>query len=141
MKTAVDTSLLLDVLQGDPVFGEASKRALRQAYDSGALVACDVVWAELRANFASKEAFAEAVRTLQLRFDPMLPESAASAGHLWRESRRRALAKDKAPRERVVADFLIGAHARHQADAFLTRDSGFYRQCFRGLRVVEPMHE
>lgn len=138
MKTAVDTSVLFDVLQGHPVFGEASKHALQHAYDSGALVACDVVWGELRAHFPGEEAFTEAARTLQLRFDPLLPEAAAMAGRLWRESRRSAKGS-RAPRERIVADFLIGAHACHQADAFLTRDSGFYRQHFRGLRVIDPM--
>jgi hypothetical protein len=33
---------------------------------------------------------------------------------------------------------LIGAHALDQADALLTRDRGFYRKYFRGLRIIEP---
>jgi len=37
---------VLDVLGADPRFGETSRRALRAAYDAGALVASDVVWAE-----------------------------------------------------------------------------------------------
>jgi hypothetical protein len=137
VKTAVDTSVLLDVLQGHPVFGAASKRALERAYDAGVLLACDVVWAELGAHFASEHAFAEAAGTLHLRFDPLLPKAAALAGRLWRESRRNARGSG-VPRGRVVADFLIGAHARHQADALLTRDSGFYRQRFGELRVIDP---
>jgi predicted nucleic acid-binding protein len=48
MKTAVDSSVLLDVLGADPEFGEASREALRSAHDAGALVACEVVWAEAR---------------------------------------------------------------------------------------------
>ena len=51
MKTAVDSSVLLDVFGGDPRFGTASLDALRVAYDSGPLVACDLVWAEVRAHF------------------------------------------------------------------------------------------
>ena len=38
----------------------------------------------------------------------------------------------------VIADFLVGAHARSQADRLLTRDWGFYRSAFSGLRLVEP---
>jgi predicted nucleic acid-binding protein len=39
VKTAVDSSVLLDVLGADPQFGEASREALRSAYDAGALIA------------------------------------------------------------------------------------------------------
>jgi predicted nucleic acid-binding protein len=38
----------------------------------------------------------------------------------------------------VLFDVLIGAHALHQADALLTRDHGFYRRHFKGLRVISP---
>ena len=61
-------------------------------------------------------------------------DAAAKAGQLWRELRR----ERGAARVRVVADLLIGAHALIQCDALLTRDRGFYRGRFKGLRIVEP---
>jgi predicted nucleic acid-binding protein len=134
MKTALDSSVLLDVLGGDPTFGEKSRDALRSAYDAGALVACDVVWAEVRAHFPTDEAFSEALNLLGVQFDSISGAAAAAAGRLWRESRR----KVSSPRERVVADFLIGAHAQLQADVLLTRDRGFYRKYFAGLRLIDP---
>ena len=54
VRVAVDTSVLLDVLGGDPVFGGASREALRRAYDRGPLCACGVVWAEVRAKLRSR---------------------------------------------------------------------------------------
>ena len=134
MRTAVDSSVLLDVLQGHPEFGEDSRAELRRSYDAGALLACDVVWAEVRAHFDQDDAFGETMEALGIRFDPLSADAAAMAGRLWRASRRTATSR----RDRVVADFLIGAHALQQADAFLTRDSGFYRRHFRGLRVIHP---
>lgn len=135
MTTAVDSSVLLDVLGADRRFGEKSRDALRAAYDRGALVACDVVWAEVRAHFPSDEACEAALGLLGLRFEPLSREAALVAGRLWRESRRAI----QGARGRVVADFLIGAHALVQAETLLTRDRGFYQRYFRGLRVIDPV--
>jgi len=41
-------------------------------------------------------------------------------------------------RERVIADFLIGAHAASQCERLLTRDRGYYKRYFAGLTVVDP---
>ena len=92
------------------------------------------VWAEVRAHFPSDQTFQQALGAMGVRFEPLTPAAAAAAGRLWRAHRQgKTLLRD-----RVVADFLIGAHALLQADALLTRDRGYYRRCFRGLRVVDP---
>ncbi len=134
MKTAVDSSVLLDVLTADREFGELSREALRHAFDRGALVACEVVWSEVRAHFADDASFQEALDVLAIHFEPMTPAAAEAAGDRW----RRYCREHPRPRPRVVADFLIAAHALHQADALLARDRGFYRQAFAGLELLDP---
>ena len=133
MKTAVDTSVLLDVFGADPTFGKRSHDALRDVYDKGALVACDITWAEVRAHFPNDTSFEDAMRLIGLQFDPIGLEAARTAGQLWKERRKRG-----AKRDRIVPDFLIGAHAQHQADALLSRDRGFYNSCFKDLSTIDP---
>jgi len=133
MITAVDTSILIDVFRDDPVYCRASADALRRCIQQGRLVVCDVVWAELAALFPSRALFDEQMNLLGIDFLAMDCEAAALAGHLWRRYH-----SDVGGRERVIADFLIGAHAKSQCDRLLTRDRGFYRGYFRELDVLDP---
>jgi predicted nucleic acid-binding protein len=131
--TSVDTSVLLDVFNADPSFGPRSSEALRQCLRDGRVIACDVVWAELGAFFASSEAIGDAMRRVGIDFDALTIEAALLAGATWRRYRERGGARD-----RVIADFLIGAHASAQAERLLTRDRGFYRAYFARLPLLDP---
>jgi predicted nucleic acid-binding protein len=53
--TAVDTNILIDILEPDPVFGQASKQALRRCLREGSIIACEVVWAEVVTAYSSKK--------------------------------------------------------------------------------------
>lgn len=131
MITAVDTNVLLDVFGNDSTFKADSESRLRECIAEGVLVACDVVWAEIAGAFASAAGARQAMNDLGVAFVPIEETSALSAGTAWRAYRARG-----GRRERMVADFLIGAHASLHADRLLTRDRGFYRRYFTGLRIV-----
>lgn len=132
MITAVDTCVLLDVLLADPVHGPGSAIALRRALREGPIIACAPVWAELTSALPAPGAVS-ALERLGLQFEPMRRESAIAAGALWRVYRARG-----GKRERVVADFLIGAHAMGHAERLLTRDQGFFRDYFEGIQLLVP---
>ena len=133
MITAVDTNVLLDVFAGDPVFSARSLAALRECLADGPLVACEAVWAELYAAFETAAAADRALDAIPVALNPLGRAAAAAAGAAWRAYRRAG-----GSRERVIADFLVGAHAAHQADRLLTRDRGFHRLAFAGLEIVDP---
>lgn len=133
MITAVDTSILIDVFGADARFGASSAEALRRCLNEGALVACDVVWSETRAAFSSDEEFVRAVQALGIGFSAPSEQAAVLAGAAWKKYRAAG-----GKRDRVMADFLIGAHAASQCERLLTRDRGYYKKYFSGLRIVDP---
>jgi predicted nucleic acid-binding protein len=134
--TAVDTNVLLDVFGSDSVFGRASAEALSTALTNGQIIACEVVWAETAAFFPSAAETRSAMETLGLALDPVGVDAALSAGAAFKQYRRRG-----GKRDRMVADFLIGAHAREQADRLLTRDRGFFRTYYPRLKILDPTHQ
>ena len=135
MRSAVDSSVLLDVLLPDPDFGPASAAILREAIDSGAVVACETVWAEVRAAFSNDEQFDYAIEKLGVGFEALNKQAAALAGSLWSQYRARTRGS---ARTHLIPDFLVGAHALLQAEALLSRDRGFYRLYFSRIKLVDP---
>ena len=132
MKTAVDSSVLFDIVKGAPG-ANAAQAALEAALAHGALCVCAVVVAELGRYLASEQELRDFLAACQIDHDPMAMESALEAARIMR-----GYARNKGPRERTAPDFLIGAHAITQADALLTTDAGFFRHYFAGLVVVTP---
>lgn len=133
MITALDSNVLLDVFLSDPRFGPASAAAIQRCIGAGGLVACEVVWAEIAPRFQTSSEATKAMGTLGVAFDPQDVGSALSAGMAWRSYRRAG-----GRRERLLPDFLVGAHAAARADRLLTRDRGFYRTYFKRLRIIDP---
>lgn len=133
MITAVDTNVLVDILTDDPVFRDVSLAALRRCLAEGTVVACDVVWAEVVAAFPDERAANTALRGIPVAYEPMDVGAASRAGAAWRAYRGRG-----GPRERLVTDLLVGAHALEHADRLLTRDRGLQRVAFAGLTIIDP---
>ena len=130
---AVDSSVLLDVLTDDPRFADASETCLGEALAHNDLVVCAAVVAEVQTLLETRDTAMDTLALLGLRYLPTTEQAAVRAGHMQRRFLDRG-----GRRERVIADFLIGAHALLQCDALVTRDAGFFRDYFKGLKVIEP---
>lgn len=131
MITAVDTNILLDVFLPDKKFLESSSRLLKLAYDEGALVICDVVYAELVPQFNSRKNLDRTLSSINIETSTLDKDIAFLAGEKWGIYR-----KSGGERKRIITDFLIGSHALIKADRFLTRDRGFYQKYFQELNFL-----
>lgn len=133
MTTAVDTCVLLDLILDEPQWAARAEDALRGAFEQGRLIVGEVVYAELMPHFHDGKELDDALRELGVEFVPSSVPMAAAAGAAWGEYRNRG-----GKRNRVVADFLVAAHAQTNADRLLTRDQRFYAGCLKSLTVVSP---
>ncbi len=133
MITAVDTNVLIDIFIADKTFGERSAQALKRCIQEGSICACELVWTETATVFPKQDEFNLALQTLGIEFSAISIQTALVASDTWRKYRYSG-----GKRERVVADFLIGAHALTQCERLLTRDRGFFRKYFSSLTVLDP---
>ena len=131
---AVDSSIIIDVIYDDPVFGEASGIALSEAVDSDDVVICDAAFAEICSYSEPVEPLLETLSRSGIRFSALTEQSAIRAGIMQQRFRKRGGKR----KERVASDFLVGAHALLQCNALITRDQGFFRDFFKGLKIINP---
>ena len=129
---AADSSVLIDLIGGGDASGAAAE-AIRQALHLGPVVLCEVALAELCTSLRGGSEVLTHLEEVGIAYSAMEPKAALRAGEMQRRYRQRG-----GNRSRTVADFLIGAHAMMQCNALVTRDDGFYREYFKGLRVIVP---
>ena len=133
MISGIDSSVILDVLSDDPNFADGSEQMLREASNMGQLVLCECVLAEIYPALGSQERCLDFLSDWQVDFVPSSPESAILAGANFARHLSRGGKKG-----RIVADFLIGAHAQLHADRLIARDRGYLRDYFEELTVLDP---
>lgn len=129
----IDTNVLIDVLEDDPVWAEWSIAQLRAQSQIHALAINPIVYAELSLAFKRIEELERIVENMQLEFLETPRPALFLAG--------KAFAKYKAAggkRANVLPDFFIGAHAAVANVPLLTRDAARYRTYFPTVQVIAP---
>ena len=131
MISAIDTNILLDIFLPDKRFAAESARLLKLGYDEGALIICDIVYAELFPQFGNRRKLDDTLATINVSISSSDVDIAFLAGERWGNYR-----KSGGKRKRIITDFLIGAHAAIKAERFLARDKGFYKSYFPELQIL-----
>ncbi|CAN5797301.1 type II toxin-antitoxin system VapC family toxin [soil metagenome] len=140
--TAVDTNVFVGLLAGTEDEAEVAQRALEKAVAEGPLLLCPAVYAELLAMPGMSEGELDTfVDANDLTVEWVLQSEvwrAAGRAYAAYATRRRKQKGDKGPR-RILADFVIGAHATLTAGKLLTLDPNLYRANFVGLEIIVPI--
>lgn len=133
MISAIDSNVLLDLLIPNEAFADAATAMIEDAALNGSLVVCDIVYAEICIQFATQRECDHFFNSNEIRIEPLNRSAHFLASRIWREYRARG-----GKRNRILPDFLIGAHAQVQANRLISRDRGFYRTLFPKLSLVDP---
>jgi predicted nucleic acid-binding protein len=128
----VDSSVLIDVLDDSSKWSTWSAAALVKA-PPGSLIINQIVYAEAAIYFDNEDKFDRAMAPLAVKRESLPWEAAQKAGIVHVAYRRNG-----GTRERVLADFLIGAHAVFRGYRLLTRDARRYRAYFPELDIIAP---
>lgn len=131
--TIVDSNVLLDVLGDEPQWREWSASALDAVSRGTALVINPIIYAEIAPRFENSAALDRFTAVADLAYEAFTREALYAAGLAHRRYRRAG-----GERDRVLPDFLIGAHAAVTGRAILTRDPRRYRSYFPEVRLITP---
>ncbi len=146
---AVDSSVLIDLL-GEDSRAAAAEACLRLALGEGRVVVCEVVVSEVTAGLGQGADVMDTLEDMGLHFSAVEQRAAVRAGEMQRRYNERSRGRPvsasstatttaaNAAARRTIPDFIVGAHALLQCSALITRDAGFFRDYFKGLKVIVP---
>lgn len=151
MKTVVDTSALIALLNPEEEYNKRASQLLMEAYSEGAVVIAPVTYTELGADsyFETSDELEVFLEDTGIRVEEAELAALFRAGEAFQtylERRGEKLQCNECgteavfdcpdcganitARQHVPADFLIGAIADEQADRLLTFDGGFFDTYF-----------
>lgn len=139
MKTAVDTSVFVALWDQEHVLNSAARTALDAAFRRGTLTISAVVFAELVAAPGRREAFLDSfLDETGIFVDWSLEEGIwRVAGRAFQGYAARRRRQGHSGPRRILADFLVAAHALRRGCSLLTLDDRLYHAAFPQLSVVQ----
>lgn len=130
MITAIDSSALIAIYLGEST-ADVWMNCLIQARSEGALVLSPIVAAEFFAVVEDRANFNAVIKDMGLQLGSVSMNAACEAGRIFRSYRNQG-----GPREFLIPDFMIAAHALVDCDRLAAADRGYLRRYFPGLQLL-----
>jgi len=139
MTTAIDTNVIVALWDAEDTLHRTARAALDKAFNEGTLVISGAVYAELMAAPGRTEAFVDRFcEETGIAVEWEIGEKAwRAAGTAFQSYAVRRRKQKGAEARRILADFVIGAHALVNGYKLLTLDAGIYQASFPRLGIVE----
>jgi predicted nucleic acid-binding protein len=137
MTTAIDTNVVVALWDRDPTLSLAAQTALEAAFNRGSLVVSAPVFAELIAAPGRTENFVISfLEETGIAVDWELGEAVwRSAGRAFQGYAERRRKQRDPGSGRILAAFLVGAHAQTRGYRLLTLDERLYKAAFSTLTI------
>jgi predicted nucleic acid-binding protein len=129
----VDTNVILDLVENDPVWADWSQQQLEIASLQDSVCINAVIYAELSIAFETIEELEAVLMRGQFSMEAIPREALFLAGKVFLQYRKR-----KGIKQNLLPDFFIGAHAAVQGLKLLTRDQGRYATYFPTVQLIMP---
>jgi hypothetical protein len=133
--TSLDSNIIITSLDSSAANQKTAQQAILNARGLGPLQICLPVYAELRASANWEDQIVFFLENTGIQVNRSLPESLWDKAGQALGNYARLRKRGQLPR-RILADFLIAAHAEHHQLAVLTFDDTIYKAVFPRVRLV-----
>lgn len=133
MATLIDTNVLIDIAVADPVWRSWSRSRMIEARSRGSVLINQIIYSEFATRYSSIDDVDSILDSDEFRRENLPWEAAFAASRVFSLYRARGGARDK-----VLPNFLIGAHAVIRGYDILTRDPSGYRAYFPTVAIISP---
>ena len=139
MTTAIDTNIIVALWDAEDSLHRVARAALDKAFNEGALVISGAAYAELMAAPGRSETFVDRFcEETGIAVEWEIGERAwRAAGAAFQGYTARRRKQKGAEARRILADFVIGAHALVNGYKLLTLDARMYQVPFPRLGILE----
>ena len=133
MVTMVDTDVLADLAVRQSSWHKWSSGQLFHAFKRGPIVINPIIYAEFSVRYDDIEEVDRLLPHEEFRRENLPWAASFAAAAAFRLYRRAGGGRD-----RILPDFLIGAHAAIRGYSILTRDPKGYRAYFPSVDLISP---